>query len=65
MASTKKGGAVIIKFWAILEMALHGVLGGEIFLTLLVSTIPEKKLIISFFLQLLYCSFETYFLVSL
>ena len=34
LASTKKGVGVITKFWAILQMVVDGVLGGEIFLTL-------------------------------
>ena len=44
MVSTKKELGVITKFWAILQMAVDGVLGEEIFLALLI-------FIISFFLH--------------
>ena len=43
MTSTKKAGGVIAKFWAILQIVVDGVLGGALFLTLLISTNPKIK----------------------
>ena len=43
MTSTKKGGGVITKFWIILKMVVDRVLGGWIFLGLLISANSKSK----------------------
>ena len=43
MTFIKEGGGVITKFWAILQVAVYGVSGGGIFLTLLTFADPKSK----------------------
>ena len=43
MTFIKEGGGVITKFWAILQVAVYGVSGGGIFLTVLTFADPKSK----------------------